>query len=320
MKVLGVTSILFLAIFSIVFQSCLTCSRAVFSTSGRYVVHVNSYPPGADVYLNSVVFGITPINIKMKFSSHKDYITVKDQNENSKTFTLKTKMRSGYFFNILCFGTPLIGFPVDYLTGAYKTPSQTYYEVNFTDDKPNYDFKTNFYLITKTDTFFIKDYIAQKGWNGKKLCFTTTKGEDKQVATKEMLQFKTRNFEGYTIKTKDATIWNSVFEQRPYQPYFKKKQTAIMNLLIKKDEYSLLQGFHMKQSDLSAEYKDREYFYLFKENEFVIKVTKENMIAVFGQYFNTSDEFIEALNNASIPKKTIIDIVKLYYKTPLPTN
>ncbi|MBI4947683.1 MAG: PEGA domain-containing protein [Bacteroidetes bacterium] len=285
-------------------QSCVT----MFGKQ-ETIVHINSTPPGAEVYLNGVKMGVTPANIPVRRQKGDVRVTLKNEGGDSKSFPIKYAISPYILFN--AYNGFLIGIAVDYITGAYKRVRQTYYDVNFTDAKAQYSMRNNFFVRTVSDTFYIEDKVKETA--GKKLAVTLLSGENKKIPLSDVISFKTRSFEGYTIKTKWSNIPNSLFEYRPYLPDLNKRKPkkAIMQVMIKYENYSLLSGFH----DGTGFRGNQEYFYLFDKDSFVAEVTAKNMIAVFSKYLNSCDQFNVNLNDPAMPKGNVLDMVKIWYKS-----
>ena len=101
-------------------------SCATMFTGTTQKVTITSNPPAADVIINGVTRGVTPLELSIKKEIKGQPIELKKGGYESKTFMPTTTFNSTAILNIF---TGLVGFAVDYATGSLMKYDPTTYDL-----------------------------------------------------------------------------------------------------------------------------------------------------------------------------------------------
>jgi hypothetical protein len=105
------------------------CATVISGASQK--VSINSNPPGADVVINGLSKGQTPVDLTIKKELKGQPIELRLDGYETKTFEPTTAFNSTSILNIFI----PIGFLVDYMTGAMKKYDPTAYDLKLDKKK-----------------------------------------------------------------------------------------------------------------------------------------------------------------------------------------
>ena len=108
---------------------CTSCASIIKGTA--QTIHVVSEPPGADIEINGVPHGKTPADVVLKKSLKGEPIVLKKAGYEDKVFTPTVAFDPIAVLNL--FG--LVGWGVDYFTGALMQYTPTSYTIPLTPKK-----------------------------------------------------------------------------------------------------------------------------------------------------------------------------------------
>ncbi|MBW4891114.1 PEGA domain-containing protein [Mucilaginibacter sp. HMF5004] len=106
--------------------TCTSCASIIKGTT--QTIHVTSEPPGADIEINGVPHGKTPTDVVIKKSIKGEPIVLKKAGYEDKVFTPPVVFDQIAILNL--FG--LVGWGVDYFTGAIMQYAPTSYSIPLT--------------------------------------------------------------------------------------------------------------------------------------------------------------------------------------------
>jgi hypothetical protein len=103
------------------FTSCATIMRG-----DRREVSFNSEPQGADVYINGILFGRTPVLLQLK-AGQSCVAEFRKEGYRSEVRQLKSRIKAGWLvLDVICGTLPLI---VDAVTGSWNDFHQRHFNV-----------------------------------------------------------------------------------------------------------------------------------------------------------------------------------------------
>jgi len=106
--------------------ACTSCATVFKGTT--QTIHVTSEPPGATIEVNGVPQGTTPADITLKKSMKGEPVVLKKSGYEDKTFTPSVAFDTIGILNIFA----IVGFGVDYLTGAMMQYAPLTYSIPLT--------------------------------------------------------------------------------------------------------------------------------------------------------------------------------------------
>jgi hypothetical protein len=112
-------------IFAVLATSLLMTSCATIFTGTKQTLQVNSVPPGADVEVDGINRGVTPLPVSIKKGFEGPTITLKKEGFETKKFQPETSFNPVSVLNL--FG--LLGWAVDAATGAMMKYNPKVYEI-----------------------------------------------------------------------------------------------------------------------------------------------------------------------------------------------
>ncbi|WP_131537621.1 PEGA domain-containing protein [Pedobacter nototheniae] len=113
---------------TLLFSSCAT----VF-TGTKQTVQINSTPPAADIEVDGVKVGVTPMAVSLKKGFTPQTVSLKMNGYETRTFRPETTFNPVGIVNILF----VLGFAVDAVTGAMMKYDPIVYEVKLEPQKQN---------------------------------------------------------------------------------------------------------------------------------------------------------------------------------------
>jgi hypothetical protein len=117
-----------LSIIAMVMTIMLTTSCASIFTGSKRKVMFETHPPGANIFVNGIEKGQTPIQLKVKA---EDRIDFKLDNYTEKVVVMDSKFNLVSILN----GFSIIGWGVDALTGSLKRVDTKYVKVTLENSK-----------------------------------------------------------------------------------------------------------------------------------------------------------------------------------------
>ena len=112
---------------SMLFSSC-----ATIFTGSKENVQITSVPPAADVEVNGMSRGVTPISLNLKKGFTGQTITIKKEGYETKIFQPETSFNAVSVINLLF----IIGWGIDAATGAMMKYDPKAYEIKLVPTKP----------------------------------------------------------------------------------------------------------------------------------------------------------------------------------------
>lgn len=113
---------------TMLFSSCAT----VF-TGTKQTVQINSIPPAADIEVDGVKVGVTPMAVPLKKGFTGQTLSLKMNGYETKTFQPQTTFNPVSVVNILF----ILGFAVDAATGSMMKYDPKVYEIKLEPQKQN---------------------------------------------------------------------------------------------------------------------------------------------------------------------------------------
>ena len=111
---------------SLLFSSCAT----VF-TGTKQTISINSVPPGADVEVDGINRGVTPVAVKLKKGFNGQTVTLKKEGYDTKIFEPETTFNPVAIINLFS----IISWGIDAATGAMMKYDPKVYEIKLQSTK-----------------------------------------------------------------------------------------------------------------------------------------------------------------------------------------
>ncbi|TAJ10738.1 PEGA domain-containing protein [Marinilabiliaceae bacterium JC017] len=299
-------------------------SCATMYTGTRQVVHFDSNPQGATVYLNSEEIGQTPFTKVIKRKHSKQVASFEKEGYNSYDQKLNKK------FNAITLVWPFFT-PIDLATGSIYKYRREYYNINLEPtDKITASTSQRglFYILNhEDDTTFCEP--TQKV-HRKYLEYTTLDGQKNTASWKEIKEFRT--LEKYFIGIGYGLLscrFNIKFHVAEFVtiPLREGKTTTFvcpLESILSNGEYHLLRDYYSFSTydgtDGTGYTVTKPVYFLYKGKEKVCKVKNKNCEEIVNKYFNNYKTLATMLKKKS-KLKTVEDYYLNYYDfyDPAPT-
>lgn len=103
----------------------LTTSCATIFTGSKQTVQIKSFPEGATIEVDGIERGVTPAPVKLKKGFSGQYVVLKKEGYETKTFQPETTFNAVSILNL--FG--ILGWGIDAATGAMMKYDPKFYEI-----------------------------------------------------------------------------------------------------------------------------------------------------------------------------------------------
>lgn len=292
-----------------------TSSCATMYSGTKSILHINSNPDSAEVYLNDKLVGTTPINLKVKKQYTKQEIRIHKDGYFDSTFVIKKSFNKvSLLSNVVIY--------IDLLTGAVLKHKAKYYNVEL---KPNNDsvkvsstFKTPFYIVKfDGDTVFIAPYLDNHNKHKELvLDFETIQGNKESISQNLVKKV-------HSQELRRSVIWLPflspfLYIQTGIDVYYvnnlsyffsntpKLRYGVLMTELLENGKYHLVCSYF----DDNSVYDDDGYmaknditYYLYEDGKSVFKVSERNLYNILLLYFPNENELISEQSKKASFKK-----------------
>lgn len=295
------------------FSILLLSSCATIYTGSRGVIHFNSVPQKAKVYINDEFIGNTPITVRLKRSVKKRVVKIQHEGFRDSVFVLKKR-----FVPI-----SLLGFHnifIDVLTGAMVKYKENYYSPNLIPITPSITSipqRSRFYYITNTnDTVFTAPFFDfdMKFFSTHidKINYHTIDGTKQTIGANYIKKINAL----YIYDSYIGALLLSVHKKINYRyitymsiPYFQNQQetrSILMEELLENGKFHLMKSYfddNTVEKDGRFQSSVDPIYYLYEDGKKLVRINEHNLLNVLVINFKNEKQLIMALKKKCNFKK-----------------